>query len=277
MEKGSKTTPEMLLRQAGLAIEKSVFCVATNGTIDYGLVYGVGGGGGDGFLSYMQRRVSKPVVKAVCAGDIIVGSLDIFSTLPCALTLPCIPYQLCSERLFPYAATTLLSVNGLTIDGKVVVDFGSGSGIQALLALYKEARYAYLIEHDEDGIAFSNMAIGLNGFDQKASCIREDLREKTPSLIKPITQAQVAIANIGPHKPYGGPEGVHLNVFHLIQEYGGKIDTVVLGGYNYYGPEYSPIDILKRYGSIGFTPLSEVYCIHPQTNVKMHTAIVLTR
>lgn len=135
---------------------------------------------------------------------------------------------------YTYAVHTITSLFGQqqiqeNIKNSVVIDLGSGSGIQALASLRLGAKHVIIFEHDDEAIKMAEKLLSMNGFEQQKYTIIADSLQNAAKYLPIISQADIGIANIGSWVEY---DDAHLKAVEAIR-LAPHMKYYIAGGYGY--------------------------------------------
>lgn len=124
---------------------------------------------------------------------------------------------LANRSLRPYSALAASAVDSLNFKDAVVLDLGSGDGIQSLVARKRGARHIIAVEKDFAGGASFAEHLRVNGmFDDPLTYISGDITYHNWKAKLPKKPIDIVVANIGPHKNYG--DRVHLAAIDTLRD-----------------------------------------------------------
>ncbi|MCR4326904.1 MAG: class I SAM-dependent methyltransferase [Candidatus Roizmanbacteria bacterium] len=153
---------------------------------------------------------------------------------------------------FSYSASTAHAItqHADRVEDQSIIDFGSSTGVQSLVALNNGAASCTMIDDSSMVLPFIADNMELNHVKKPYTVIVSDFTH--PSFIPSLTHPEaydVAIANIGPHAAYGGPRGAQLGVIRCLAQMP-RVHTAFLGGYDTLRHKIGSIDY--RMSNIGF-------------------------
>lgn len=131
-----------------------------------------------------------------------------------------------------HTITTLLAQHSIQAEIKdsVVLDLGSGEGIQALTALALGAKHVILFESNPTFVAVAKKLLSLNGFEQDRYTVINDFFINAMRYEEILSLTDIGIANIGEWSDYN--DKTHLEAATIVR-LAPKIRHYITGGYGY--------------------------------------------
>lgn len=153
---------------------------------------------------------------------------------------------------FSFSASTAHAITQYRdrVKNQSVIDFGSSTGFQSLVAFNNGASDCTMIDDNQMVIPFIANNMEVNNIKKPFSPVVADFTHPFFTCRLSDPQAyEVAIANIGPHDAYGGAHGAQLGMIRTLAQLP-RVHTAFLGGYDTLRHKIGAIDY--RMSNIGF-------------------------